>query len=67
VQIFIKEECIYSGIIPDFDEDKIPYIQTLESKHLISPTDLIITRIKGERYPIKKIFLKKLTNLWKRD
>lgn len=35
------ETCIY------------PYIKTLEGKHYISPGDLIITGIKGERYPCK--------------
>jgi len=32
---------------------KIPYINTLEGKHYISPGDWIITGINGERYPCK--------------
>jgi len=36
----------------------IPYIQTLEGKHYISEGDIIITGVRGERYPCKKdIFL----------
>jgi hypothetical protein len=35
-----------------------PYINTLEGKHYINPTDWIITGVRGERYPIKEdIFL----------
>ncbi len=33
---------------------RTPYIQTLEGKMWIAPTDYIITGIKGERYPCKK-------------
>ena len=32
---------------------QVPYIATLEGKHLITKGDWIITGIKGERYPIK--------------
>lgn len=31
----------------------VPYIDTLEGRHYISPGDYIITGIKGERYPCK--------------
>jgi len=31
----------------------IPFIDTLEGKHYISPKDFIITGVKGERYPCK--------------
>ena len=31
-----------------------PYINTLEGKHYITPTDYIITGVKGERYPCDK-------------
>jgi hypothetical protein len=31
-----------------------PFINTLEGKHYISPTDYIVTGIKGERYPVKQ-------------
>lgn len=30
-----------------------PFINTLEGKMTISPTDYIVTGIKGERYPVK--------------
>jgi hypothetical protein len=37
---------------------QIPYIQTLEGKQYISRTDMILTGVKGERYPCKRdIFL----------
>ncbi|EGT5447346.1 hypothetical protein I4O28_06230 [Clostridioides difficile] len=32
----------------------LPYINTLEGKHFITNTDMIITGVKGERYPCKK-------------
>ena len=32
---------------------RTPYIQTLEGKMWISPTDWIITGVRGERYPCK--------------
>lgn len=32
---------------------QVPYIETLEGRHLITKGDWIITGIKGERYPIK--------------
>lgn len=31
----------------------VPYIDTLEGAHYISPGDWIITGVKGERYPCK--------------
>lgn len=31
----------------------LPYINTLEGKHYIYPDDMIITGVKGERYPCK--------------
>lgn len=31
----------------------VPYINTLEGRHYISPGDYIITGVKGERYPCK--------------
>lgn len=31
-----------------------PFIDTLEGKHYINETDMIITGVKGERYPCKK-------------
>lgn len=31
-----------------------PFIDTLEGKHFITPTDMIITGVRGERYPCKK-------------
>lgn len=42
--------------IPTTDKDieiQIPYIETLEGRHLISNGDWIITGVKGERYPCK--------------
>ena len=33
--------------------DKIPYIETLEGPHLVTPGDWIITGVKGEHYPCK--------------
>jgi hypothetical protein len=32
---------------------EVPYINTLEGRHYISPSDYIITGVKGERYPCK--------------
>ena len=32
---------------------QVPFIETLEGRHLITKGDWIITRIQGERYPIK--------------
>ena len=32
---------------------QVPYIKTLEGKHLITKGDWIITGIQGERYPCK--------------
>lgn len=43
--------------------DKIPYINTLEGKHYISPGDYIITGIKGERYPCKPDIFEKTYEL----
>lgn len=34
-------------------ENPVPYIKTLEGKHIISYGDYIITGVKGERYPCK--------------
>lgn len=51
--LFTKEECIKSGFTPDFENDKIPYIQTLEGKLLISKCDWILIGVEGERYPVK--------------
>ncbi|MCR1953815.1 hypothetical protein NSA24_03065 [Clostridioides mangenotii] len=38
----------------DWEPKKIPYIETLEGNMYIEPTDMIITGVKGERYPCKK-------------
>ena len=51
--LFNKDECIKSGFTPDFEKDKIPYIDTMEGKMLIRDGDYIITGIEGERYPCK--------------
>lgn len=51
--LFTKKECINSGFTPDFEKDKIPFIETLEGKHLIRKGDYIITGVNGERYPCK--------------
>ena len=32
---------------------QVPFIETLEGRHLITKGDWIITEIQGERYPIK--------------
>ncbi len=38
--------------------DSIPYIETLEGPHLVTPGDFIITGVVGETYPCKPdIFL----------
>ncbi len=37
---------------------KTPYIQTLEGKMWINPTDWIITGVAGERYPCKDSIFK---------
>jgi hypothetical protein len=48
----MSKDSPYKGFI------KMPYINTLEGKHYITPTDWIVTGIKGERYPVKRdIFL----------
>ena len=31
----------------------VPVIETLEGNHEITPTDWIVTGVKGERYPVK--------------
>lgn len=51
--LFTKHECICSGFTPNFETDKIPCIETLEGRHLITEGDFIITGIQGERYPCK--------------
>jgi hypothetical protein len=45
-----------------FTEDQIPYIETLEGRHYISPGDYIITGVKGERYPCKPDIFKMTYN-----
>lgn len=51
--LFTKQECIDAGFTPNFEEDKIPFIKTLEGEYAISKGDYIITGIKNERYPCK--------------
>jgi hypothetical protein len=46
--------CKGEGDICDKCTFNRPYIDTLEGKMLIEPTDMIITGVKGERYPCKK-------------
>ena len=43
----------YGDIVKDNTFYPVPYINTLEGKHYISPGDYIITGVKGERYPCK--------------
>lgn len=56
---FRCEEYKYS-CIDDWGDDcsmclsRKPYINTLEGDMYIEPTDMIITGVKGERYPCKK-------------
>lgn len=40
-------------------ECQIPFIETLEGRHYIRPTDMIITGVEGERYPCKLEIFKK--------
>lgn len=51
--LFTKDECLAAGFTPDFENDKIPYLVTLEGEHAISNGDYVITGVKGERYPCK--------------
>lgn len=58
----IKDDCSYiydDGVgipynCPTSCEHYKPYIKTLEGNMYIEPTDMIITGVKGERYPCKK-------------
>ena len=44
----------YGDVINDKSAGiSLPYINTLEGKHYIYPDDMIITGVKGERYPCK--------------
>jgi hypothetical protein len=61
--LFTKEECINAHFTPDFDNDKIPFIKTLEGEHVVSEGDYIITGIKGERYPCKPDIFKETYEL----
>ncbi len=38
---------------PEWLNELVPFINTLEERHFISPSDWIITGVKGERYPCK--------------
>lgn len=38
---------------------QVPFINTLEGKHYILPTDVIVTGVHGERYPVKKDIFEK--------
>ena len=38
--------------------EPLPYIETLEGKHYITPGDYIITGVEGERYPCKRTIFK---------
>jgi hypothetical protein len=51
--LFTKQECLDAGFTPDFENDKIPFIKTLEGEHMVSPGDFIVTGVQGERYPCK--------------
>lgn len=44
------------GFEGEFEDEieECPYIKTLEGRIFIKPTDMIITGVKGERYPCKK-------------
>ena len=50
--------CFGKGICANCHIAK-PFINTLEGEHYISPTDMIITGVKGERYPCKKDIFEK--------
>jgi hypothetical protein len=48
--------CDECGVLADCNKSHmayIPFINTLEGKHYITPGDYIITGVKGERYPCK--------------
>ena len=47
------KEGLEDGFIETCNNGNMPYIDTLEGMHLIFPTDMIITGVKGERYPCK--------------
>ena len=45
---------MWHGCIREKCDNYKPYIKTLEGNMYIEPTDMIITGVKGERYPCKK-------------
>jgi hypothetical protein len=53
--MYDKEECIKSGFTPDFEKDKIPFLNTRQGKVYITKGDVIITQSDGEKYPCNPI------------
>lgn len=61
-----RKDCDEVDTSVDSDCDKcksIPYIDTLEGPHMISPGDYIITGVEGERYPCKPDIFKQTYEL----
>ena len=55
-RIVVEAEQWFPGVkISDVEQtgEQTAVIQTLEGHHLVSPGDWIITRVKGEKYPVK--------------
>lgn len=63
--VFTKQECIEAGFTPDFEEDKIPFINTLEGEYAVAEgKHFIVTGIEGERYPVEVEIFHKLYDLY---
>lgn len=63
--LFTKQECIEARFTPDFEEDKIPFINTLEREYAVAAgKHFIVTGIKGERYPVEVEIFHKLYDLY---
>jgi len=45
--LFDLEECIESGFVPNFEKDRIPYIDVPDGKLLVKEGDWVITSGKG--------------------
>lgn len=48
--LFTKEECIEAGFTPDFEKDKIPYIESRNGREQISPGDYVVTGEDGSKH-----------------